>query len=291
MEYTPADGLVAGREGRAVTGQQRRHDRWRDTALLPPQDLEPLAGFLEQRGALPGEQAMREAYLADLPLRPGMHVVEAGCGTGVVCRALARRCGSAVRITGVDASEYMVELARGLTAREGLGHAIEYRRGDAYALPCADESFDAALAITLLGHLDDPDRALRELVRVTRPGGTVLAVDWDQGAVVLSHPDEALTAALIEHYYRNYVADRWAGRKLPGRFTAAGLRDLRLRSFAVCDRTGGYLSIIRFWVAAAVNDGVIGAQEGARWLDELQRTLDAGTFVYGLMYFACYGTK
>ncbi len=274
-----------------MSTQPRRRDRWRDTASLSPQDLETLAAFLEHRGRLPGEQAMREAYLAELPLRSGMHVLEAGCGTGVVCRALARRCSSAVRITGVDASEYMLEAARRLTAGEGLDHTIGYRRGDVYALPFPDESFDAALAITLLGHLDEPDRALRELVRVTRPGGTVLAVDWDQGAVVLSHPDEALTATVIDHYYRNYVADRWAGRKLLSRFAAAGLRDLRLRSFAVCDRSGGYLSIIKFWVAAAVNDGVVSAHEGACWLDELQCMLAAGTFVYGLMYFTCYGTK
>jgi|DewCreStandDraft_2_1066082.scaffolds.fasta_scaffold00246_59 ubiquinone/menaquinone biosynthesis C-methylase UbiE len=274
-----------------MSAQPRRRDRWRDTASLSPQDLETLAAFLEHRGRLPGEQAMREAYLAELRLPPGAHVLEAGCGTGVVCRALARRLGPAVHIIGMDTSEYMLEAARRLTAGEGLDHTIEYCRGDVYALPFPDESFDATLAITLLGHLDEPDRALRELVRITRPGGTVLAVDWDQGAVVLSHPDEALTATVIDHYYRNYVADRWAGRKLLGRFAAAGLRDLRLRSFAVCDCTGGYLSIIQFWVAAAVSDGVISAQEGTRWLDTLRRTLEAGMLVYGLTYFACYGTK
>ncbi|MER3405294.1 MAG: hypothetical protein C4289_09150 [Chloroflexota bacterium] len=274
-----------------MTGQPHRRDRWRDTAWLASPDLELLAGFLEQRGGLPGEQAMREAYLAELLLPPGAQILEVGCGTGVVCRALARRCGPAVRITGVDTSEYMLETARRLAADEGVDHAIEYRLGDVYALPFPDESFDATLAITLLGHLDEPNRALRELVRVTRPGGTVLAVDWDQGAVVLSHPDEALTATLIDHYYRHYVSDRWAGRKLLGRFTVAGLSTLRLRSFAVCDRMGGYLSIIKFWVTAAVNDGVVSSEEGARWLAELQRMLEAGTFVYSLMYFACYGRR
>jgi ubiquinone/menaquinone biosynthesis C-methylase UbiE len=194
-------------------------------------------------------------------------------------------------VVGLDASLRMLEIARRLTAGEGLEDRVTYCQGSSYAQPFPDGSFDAALVVTTLGHLDAPDQAVLELVRVTKPGGTVLAVEWDQGTVVLDHPDEPLTATLIDHYYRNYVADRWAGRKLLDRFVAAGLREPRLSSFVASDHAGGYLGIIKFWVAAGVQDELITQEQGNRWLAELEHKLAAGTFVYALTYFACYGTK
>ena len=90
-------------------------------------------------------------------------LLDVGCGTGDDTRALP------VRSVGLDASAAMI----GEAARRGGA----FVRGDAHALPFADATFDGCRADRTLQHLADPERALAEMVRVTRPGGRVVVVD------------------------------------------------------------------------------------------------------------------
>jgi SAM-dependent methyltransferase len=127
---------------------------------------------LEERGRTRGYLGVVAAVADALDLGPGRRVLEVGCGSGVLCRWLARRLGGATPVVGVDVNRYLLREAAALAAREGLAERIDFREGDATALPFADASFDAALAVTVLEEVD-ADRALAELVRVTRPGGRV----------------------------------------------------------------------------------------------------------------------
>jgi ubiquinone/menaquinone biosynthesis C-methylase UbiE len=106
----------------------------------------------------------------EMALDPNASILEVGSGSGVVCRWLAERVNSA--ITGVDLSPYMVGEARTLAASEGLQDRISFRQGSAETLPFADESFGAALSVTVMEEVD-ADRMLAEMVRVTRPGGRI----------------------------------------------------------------------------------------------------------------------
>lgn len=90
----------------------------------------------------------------------GQEVLEVGCGTGLILERIARFARAA---TGIDVSPGMVEHAR----RRGLN----VRVGDATALPFPDASFDVACSFKVLAHVPDFDRALREMLRVVRPGG------------------------------------------------------------------------------------------------------------------------
>jgi SAM-dependent methyltransferase len=99
-----------------------------------------------------------------LPLATGRDVLEVGCGTGLILERLAR---AARRAEGIDLSPGMLEKARarGLTVREA----------SATALPYADAEFDLVVSFKVLAHVPDLALALREMARVCRPGGRVLA--------------------------------------------------------------------------------------------------------------------
>ena len=111
-------------------------------------------------------------------LRPGMQVVDVGCGPGSMTVGIAAHIGSG-RAIGVDMGESQVRLATQRAAEQGVANA-EFRVGSAYDLPFADAQFDALFSHALLEHLREPVRAMREFLRVLKPGGVmgVVTPDW-----------------------------------------------------------------------------------------------------------------
>lgn len=100
-------------------------------------------------------------------VQAGDHVLDVGCGTGVVARTALRRVGPAGCVTAVDVNPDMLAVAA-RTAMEVAG-----RRADAQALPFRDGRFDATVSQLVLMFVPDAVAALREMARVTRPGGRV----------------------------------------------------------------------------------------------------------------------
>jgi len=104
-------------------------------------------------------------------LRPDMHLIDCGCGTGSITVGLAEAIAPG-EVTGIDISPNDVALARE-RAKEGAQTNLRFEVADVYELPLPDESVDAAFFHANMGHLDDPVRALREAYRVLSPGGVV----------------------------------------------------------------------------------------------------------------------
>jgi len=110
------------------------------------------------------------ADFAALPPEP--RVLEVGCGTGVLTAELVRRYGAG-SVTAIDPSPPFVEAAR----RRNPG--VDIREGAAEALPYPGSGFDAAVCQLVVHFMADPVGGLREMARVTRPGGVVAATVWD----------------------------------------------------------------------------------------------------------------
>lgn len=144
-------------------------------------------------------------------------ILEVGCGTGVVVTELAH-LGSA-RVMGLDLDFNMLAFA---CQQEG---AVSYIQGDARALPFVGGFFDAAVCHYLLLWLDEPARAVREMARVVRPGGVVLAcAEPDYGGRV-DHPPELVKLGQFQaQALRQQGADPEFGRRLGELFVAAGLQ-------------------------------------------------------------------
>lgn len=111
--------------------------------------------------------------LADeVSVSEGMRVLDVGCGPGALTSELVGRVG-ADKVAAIDPAEQFVAACR------AGNPGADVRRGVAEELPWEDDAFDAALSSLVIAYMSDPDAGLREMARVTRPGGKVGACMWD----------------------------------------------------------------------------------------------------------------
>jgi ubiquinone/menaquinone biosynthesis C-methylase UbiE len=113
-------------------------------------------------------------FIAFVGVKDGQHILDVGCGTGSLSRALLASS-EKIRILGVDPLAAYVSFAQ----NEIAGPRIQFRVAGAEALPFDNGTFDAALSLLVLQDIADPNRAISEMGRVTRPGGSVAACQWD----------------------------------------------------------------------------------------------------------------
>ena len=130
--------------------------------------ISPEAAEVYQERFVPAIFAERVPHLLEVAgVAPGHAVLDVACGTGAVARGAAPVVGPGGTVAGVDLNEAMLTVARRLSP------GIEWRRGDAAALPFDDGGFDAVVCQMAMMFFPDPVAALAEMARVTRPGGTV----------------------------------------------------------------------------------------------------------------------
>ncbi len=121
--------------------------------------------------ALVGPWSARVADSASL--RPGDRVLDVACGTGVLARAAAERVAPGGSVAGLDPSDAMIAVAR------RIAPGIEWRVGNAESLPFDERSFHAVVSQFGLMFFSDRAAALRETLRVLRPGGRLAVAVWD----------------------------------------------------------------------------------------------------------------
>ena len=128
---------------------------------------------------------MRTAAMA-MPLRPGMEVLDLGCGTAALGRAVAERVGPEGHVVGVDLAEKQLDYARFVTADSSVPFTFHQASMD--ALPFEPGSFDAVLSSLAFHEVPSEVRrgALTETARVLRPGGFFGLVDWSRPRFGLS---------------------------------------------------------------------------------------------------------
>lgn len=157
-----------------------------------------------------------------LPFARGREVLEVGCGTGLI---LARVAEQAKRAQGVDLSPGMLELAR----RRGL----DVTEASATALPFPDASFDLVYSFKVLAHVPDIERALAEMARVCRPGGTVLAELYNPWSLrflakKLAGPGKISEGRNEADVYTRWDAPTRLARLFPPELERRGVRGLRV---------------------------------------------------------------
>ena len=156
------------------------------------------------------------ALLDRLDVRPGMEVLDIGCGIGGPARAMARRSGA--HVTGIDLTPDFVETARELSRISGMGDAVAYEVASATDLPFVDGRFDLATMLHVGMNIPDKDALFSEAARVLRAGGTFAVYDvMRTGSGELTFPvpwaeSDAVSALAEPKAYRS--AARASGLRL-----------------------------------------------------------------------------
>jgi SAM-dependent methyltransferase len=210
---------------------------------------------------------LAEAMLDALALPPGLAVLDAGCGTGSLSAAIARRDATA-RITGVDLSEAFVATAQ---ARVPGGR---FSTGDVTRLDLPDASVDAALSLLVLQFVPDRPAAVAEMARVAKPGGLVAAAMWDFTGGFPFLRAFADTLAAVEPDGEAFRARYWSDPVgAPGRLSAllheAGLHDIVERDLLIRQDFADFADWWGPW--AQGGQGIAGAFVAALPPDRLPR--------------------
>jgi ubiquinone/menaquinone biosynthesis C-methylase UbiE len=160
-------------------------------------------------------------------LHDGMSLLDVGCGPGTITADLARRVPSAT-VVGIDLPPDLIATAQ----REHGAANLRFEVGDVYALPFDPDSFDLVYAHQVLQHLGHPEQALREVLRVLRPGGMVAVRDSDYGAFVWTPADPRLTRwmQIYHQLTERNGAEADAGRYLHRWVRNAGFEQLQVSS-------------------------------------------------------------
>jgi ubiquinone/menaquinone biosynthesis C-methylase UbiE len=156
-------------------------------------------------------------------LRPGMRVLDVGCGPGDVSFVAARLVGPTGTVLGVDAAAEIIEMARTRAAEQGLSW-VNFEQATVGDI-ALDEPVDAVVGRLILMHLPDPVSALRQLVGLVRPGGVIAFCETDIGAVrsVPETPQFRAVTEGIVSAFRAVGLDPGFGTTLHSLFQRAGL--------------------------------------------------------------------
>ncbi|HKS96359.1 MAG TPA: methyltransferase domain-containing protein [Terriglobia bacterium] len=231
----------------------------------------------------------------------GRQVLEAGCGTGAQTVHLASSSPKA-EIVSIDFSEKSIRQARRRVDAAGCDN-VRFNVADLYGLPFEEESFDDAFLCFVLEHLTEPERALAELKRVLRPGGTITVIEGDHGSWYC-HPQTERswrTVQCLIEVQRRLGGDARIGRRLYPLLAGAGFADVRVlpRMVYVDDSLPELVEGFSKNTFIAMVEGVreqaleLGLMNAADWdagIQEMYRAASpGGTFCY--TFFRGHGSK
>ncbi|EWY39630.1 hypothetical protein N825_05965 [Skermanella stibiiresistens SB22] len=221
-----------------------------------------------------------------LGVGPGSRILDIGCGTGDDALAMAAMVGDGGRVVGLDHSQSLIDEARTRVTAETA--AVEFTAGDVHRLDFPDGGFDGCRADRVFMHLRDRERALAEMIRVTRPGGRVLVREPDWDTLIIDGPGRDLTRRVIQGHFDRVVLNGWAGRELYRLFRRAGLERVEIADTSTLVLTD-FATANQFYGLEAAARALNGEADG--WLDHLRQADADGLFFSAVTGFTAVGHK
>jgi ubiquinone/menaquinone biosynthesis C-methylase UbiE len=247
-----------------------------------------LIRFLDAANGTAGLTAAKRALLEQLDLGRALAALDVGCGPGIDVAEMARLMPDGAHVSGVDISETMIDEARRRTA--SLGPQVSLRTGDAADLPYSDQAFDVCRAATVLQHVPDPARVIQEMARVTKPGGRVGVLEFDQETAFVDHPDTETTRIILDTFASAMVQGR-IGRQTPRLLRAAGLTDVTVTPGVNLGSPQFFRVILHDHVAHLADEGALTSERSGQWWAELDAWAQAGDFLGGAVVFAVTASR
>lgn len=260
-------------------------------------------GYSEREALRLNDQAatLDEMIHNDSIFPEGGLVLEAGCGVGAQTKIIATK-NPASHFISIDLSEGSIREAREMIQFLGIRN-VEFKQADIYSLPFSDETFDSVIVCFVLEHLHDVKKALNELKRVLKTGGTMIAVEGDHGSTFF-YPDSESAHLAINCQIRlqkQSGGNSNIGRELYPLFVSAGFSDISVSPRMVYVDSSrpqlveGFIkntftAMIEGVGEEAVLQGITDKRTFEQGIRDLNRTAEPdGVFCY--TFFKGFGTK
>lgn len=263
-------------------------DIFQSISGLAPEAVQKIVERLEYRGTDRNFVRMRDTYLDRIAPAAGARVLDFGCGTGVVARALAKRDGFTGAIVGIDVSDALVDAARRLAQDEGLGDRIEFRVGDCHAVEDPDDSYDLVIGHTLVSHVVDPAKVISEASRLIRSDGTVAIFDGDYASLTYGAGDPDLNQQVVDGILAAVVANPYVMRRIPELLSRCRLDVVAFlpEILAEAGEAAFFASLFESYVPMAVSAGTVSNEIAGDWLATQREASRSGSFFGACSYYA-----
>ncbi len=268
---------------------QRPHSEFTDVDQA--QNPNDYLHILDAQRAMPFIQHYKQRVRGLLDLRPGLQVLDAGTGTGEDTQEMAKLVAPGGQVVGLDFSQIMIDEAERRVQDASL--PLRFVQGDIQHLPSEDATFDRSSADRIFVHLPDPQLALAELVRVTRPGGLVLIVDGDHETQVLDSPYSEVTRRFFR-FRNDGMRQPDIGHRLYALFKDAGLLDVQVEPLARLTTDYEMIRPVAHYIEGmrtAQEYGVVTSEEAEQWILALEEAMRTGRFFHAIMWFIATGRK
>jgi ubiquinone/menaquinone biosynthesis C-methylase UbiE len=240
--------------------------------------------------ALEFARANPTVAFAHLALKPGLSVLDCGCGTGDMLAVMAKLIEPG-KAHGGDLSEAMIREARKRADAAGASNLI-FETMDVQSLPFPDQSIDRVTATQLLIHVPDPRKAIHEMCRITSPMGSVAVsdMDWDGLAVGCSNNE---LARQFTRLFSNGVRNRVVVREYAGWLRAEGFVNIKTIPLPIIFDQWSFFKewIIEPSVSDFILRGSMSQKDADEFREDLEQRNAAGSFFAASTLYTVIGQR
>ncbi|MET0108403.1 MAG: methyltransferase domain-containing protein [Candidatus Thiodiazotropha sp.] len=254
---------------------------------LGDEAVERLISRLESRAKDSVFTSLIDKYTSQLILTDPAKVLEVGCGTGAMIRSFVRSEDFNSHAVGIDQSGSFIDAAKSFARLERLENRVQFQIGDAHDLDFPSASFDTVIANTLISHVSDPARVLKEMARVVGPGGIIAVFDGDYASLTYAFPDHdfgrQMDSALATASFNNPRVMR----DLPRMLDTYGLQLISAWGDAVVEIGEGsyFKSFAETYAPYVTISGLMTEDEVDNWLSVQREAMESGTFFASCNYY------
>lgn len=235
--------------------------------------------------------SLKKRTLEIADIQDGHTVLDAGCGTGVDAIQMATLVGQSGHVSGIDFSQEMVAAAQKNEAVLGL--PLTFHQGSIYQLEFEDNFFDRCRADKTFQHLSDPRAALKEMIRVTKPGGKIITADPDHDSLIIDTPFTD-----VNHRFTRFRSDHMPqggiAHQIYGIYKELGFESIYVEplthvytNYEKKKVTSPYLEEIWF----AEQHGAVTREEAKKWATYLQNAIENERFMCMQTYIITMAIK
>jgi arsenite methyltransferase len=239
----------------------------------------------------PDVAGQRCAVLKALDLRRGEHVLDIGCGPGLLAHEMAKAVGSEGRVCCIDMSEPMLAMSKRRCSDQPW---VAFEQANATRLPYADDSFDAAVSTQVYEFVPDIPLALAELYRVLRPGGRTVILDTDYDSLVIHTENtermQRVLAAWDEHFVHAGLPRVLSWRLRDAGFAVRQREAIPMFNPEYHANTYSY-GLLNFMASFAVGRNGVTPEEADAWVAEFDHLGKQGKFFFSLNRYLFVAAK